>query len=104
FTYGFSTIAAVVIEGDLSEAFRRRRMEKDIAKLSGHYVVCGAGHTGGVICAELKKTGRDFVVVDSDASAIAKLAERHGGDFRHVVGDGTEDDVLRRAGVTRAAG
>jgi voltage-gated potassium channel len=104
FTYGFSTIAAVVIEGDLSEAFRRRRMEKDIAKLAGHYVVCGAGHTGGVICAELKKTGRRYVVVDTDAAAITKLAERLGADFPHVVGDSTEDDVLKRAGVERAAG
>ena len=104
FTYGFSTIAAVVIEGDLSEAFRRRRMEKDIAKLSGHYVVCGAGHTGGVICAELKKTGRDFVVVDSAQAAIDKLSERLGADFPHVAGDGTEDEVLLRAGVQRAAG
>ncbi|MDE2143688.1 MAG: NAD-binding protein [Elusimicrobia bacterium] len=104
FTYGFSTIAALVIEGDLSEAFRRRRMEKDIAKLTGHYVVCGAGHTGGVICAELRKTGRDFVIVDTAPATIEKLAERLGGEFPHVVGDGTEDDVLRRAGVERAAG
>jgi voltage-gated potassium channel len=104
FTYGFSTIAAVVIEGDLSEAFRRRRMEKDIAKLTGHYVVCGSGHTGGVICAELKKTGRAFVVVDSSLPAVEKLAERLGGDFLHVIGDGTEDEVLRRAGVERATG
>ncbi len=104
FTYGFSTIAAVVIEGDLSEALRRRRMEKDIAKLEGHYVVCGAGHTGGVICAELKKTGRAFVVVDTDRAAVEKLAERLGGDFPFVLGDSTEDEVLLRAGVQRAAG
>lgn len=104
FTYGFSTIAAVVIEGDLSEAFRRRRMEKDIAKLTGHYVVCGAGHTGGVVCAELKKTGRPFVVVDVDPAAVTKLSDRLGSEFLFVNGDSTEDDVLRRAGVERAAG
>ena len=104
FTYGFSTIAAVVIEGDLSEAFRRRRMERKIKELSGHYVVCGAGHTGGVICAELKKTGRAFVVVDREQAAIDKLAERLGSEFLHVAGDGSEDEVLRRAGVERAAG
>jgi voltage-gated potassium channel len=104
FTYGFSTIAAVVIEGEMSEAFRRRRMEKVIAGLSDHFVVCGAGHTGGVICAELKKTGRAFVVVDREPETIAKLADRLGGDFLHVVGDGSEDDVLLRAGVQRAAG
>ena len=104
FTYGFSTIAAVVIEGDLSEAFRRRRMEKRIKALSGHYVVCGAGHTGGVICAELKKTGRDFVVVDREQEAIDRLAARLGSEFPHIAGDGSEDEVLRRAGVERAAG
>ena len=104
FTYAFSTISAVVIEGDLSEAFRRRRMEKRIKGLAGHYVVCGAGHTGGVICAELKKTGREFVVVDREQSAIDKLAERLGTEFLHVAGDGSEDEVLRRAGVESAAG
>ena len=104
FTYAISTIAAVIIEGDLSEAFRRRRMEKRIDALSGHYVVCGAGHTGGVICAELKKTGRAFVVVDLEQATIDKLTERLGAEFLHVVGDGTEDEVLRRAGVERASG
>ncbi len=104
FTYGFSTIAAIVVEGELSEAFRRRRMEKVIKQLSGHYVVCGAGHTGGVICAELLKTGRPFVVVDLGAQTLAKLGERLGAEFPFVLGDGTDDEVLRRAGVERAAG
>jgi len=103
-TYGFSALTAIVVEGELSEALRRRRMEKEIAKLTGHYVVCGAGHTGGVICAELKKTGRKFVVVDLDAGTVAKLAERLGGEFPHILGDGTDDEVLRKAGVERASG
>ena len=103
-TYGFSTLTAIVVEGELSEVLRRRRMQKDITALSGHYVVCGAGHTGGVICAELRKTGRDFVVVDRDAETIAKQAERLGGEFPHIIGDGTEDEVLRKAGVERAVG
>lgn len=103
-TYGFSAITSVFVEGELSEALRRRRMDKDISKLSGHYVVCGAGHTGGVICAELKKTQRPFVIVDRDAAAVDKLLERLGGEVPHIIGDSTEDDVLRRAGVERAAG
>ena len=79
-------------------------MEKDIDKLSGHYIVCGAGHTGGVVCAELKKTGRDFVVIDHDPEMVSRLSERLGAQPLHVVGDGAQDEVLRRAGVTRAAG
>lgn len=104
FTYGFTAITAIVVEGELSKAFRRMRMESKIAQLSGHFVICGAGHTGGVVCAELKKTGRTFVVVDHDAAAIAQLEERLGFDLLHIVGDGSEDSVLLRAGVMNAAG
>jgi voltage-gated potassium channel len=103
-TYAFSTVTAIIVEGELSKAFRRRRMEKDIAKLAEHFIVCGAGHTGGVVCAELLKTGRPFVVVDRDADALAKLVERLGGEVPHIVGDGSEDEVLVRAGIARAAG
>ena len=104
FTYGFTTITAIVVEGDLHRAFRRMRMESRIAGLSDHFVIVGAGHTGGVVCAELKKTGRVFVVVDRDASAIAQLEERLGFELLHIVGDGSEDAVLLRAGIERAAG
>lgn len=104
FTYGFTAITTIVIEGELTKAFRRFRMESRIAGLSDHFVVCGAGHTGGVVCAELRKTGRAFVVVDRDAAVIAQLEERLGYDILHVVGDGAEDAVLLRAGIERAAG
>ena len=103
-TYGFSTLTSVLIEGELSDAFRRRRMDKDIAKLTDHFVICGAGHTGAVICAELKKTGRDFVVVDRDAEALDQLEARLGFTLLRVVGDGSDDEILIRAGVKKAAG
>ena len=103
-TYGFSTLTSVLIEGELSDAFRRRRMDKDIAKLTNHFVICGAGHTGAVICAELKKTGRDFVVVDRDADALVQLEARLGFTLLRVVGDGSDDEVLIRAGVKNAVG
>ena len=104
FTYGFTTMTQIVVEGQLAKAFRRMRMESKIAGLSNHFIVCGAGHTGGVICAELRKTGRDFVVVDRDAKAIEILLARLGFDFLHIVGDGSDDAALLSAGVVRAAG
>ena len=57
-----------------------------------------------MICAELKKTGRDIVLIDHDRAAIAMLAERLGYEPLHIVGDGADDAVLSRAGVERAAG
>ena len=62
-TYAFSTITALVVEGELSDAFKRRRMQKEIDKLEGHYIVCGAGHAGSVIGSELKHTRRPFDII-----------------------------------------
>lgn len=104
FTYAFTAITQIVVEGELAKAFRRMRMENNIAHLTGHFIICGAGHTGGVVCAELRKTGRDFVVVDREAKAIETLAQRLDFEFLHIVGDGSDDAVLRAAGVERAAG
>ncbi|MCX5795573.1 MAG: NAD-binding protein [Elusimicrobia bacterium] len=103
-TYAFSAITSVIVDGKLSAALRRRSMEKDIAKLSGHYVVCGGGHAGGVIIAELRRIQRAFVLVEREPDIIQKMRERQGAEIPHVVGDATDDETLRAAGVERAAG
>ncbi|MFA6317340.1 MAG: NAD-binding protein [Elusimicrobiota bacterium] len=104
-TYAFSTVTSIVVEGHLSSALRRRRMEKQIAKLKDHYIVCGADHSGGVIAAELQRTGRPFVVVERDPEAAAKLAERlNMPEMFQIIGDATTDEALTAAGVARAAG
>jgi len=103
-TYAFSAITSIIVEGDLSVALRRRRMEKDIAKFSGHYVVCGGGHAGSVIIAELRRTGRTFVLVERDTEVIQKMRDRQAAEIPHVEGDATDDKALQAAGVERAVG
>ncbi|MHB8092500.1 MAG: potassium channel family protein [Syntrophales bacterium] len=76
-------------------------MEKEIAKLSGHYIVCGLSHSARVIMEELEKTGRTFVVVDKDREAVERLIAE---GFKVVEGDATEEDTLKRAGVMKAVG
>ncbi|MEK7859217.1 MAG: potassium channel protein [Elusimicrobiota bacterium] len=104
-TYAFTTITAIVVEGQLSAVFRRRRMQKEIAKLSGHYIVCGASHAGGVICRELKSTGRKFVLIEMNPEVMEKALDRLGREgLFHIVGDATDDDILKEAGIAGAAG
>lgn len=104
-TYAFSTVTSIIVEGDLSAAFKRRRMEKQIAKLSGHYIICGAGRGGGVIASELWKTGRLFVAVDKRVEPLERIAERlRDPGMLRIIGDATEDEVLKAAGVERALG
>lgn len=99
--YSFSTITAFVVEGQLTHALRRRKMDARIKKLDGHYIVCGAGYTGESICEELQKTRREFVVIDKDPEVCAKHQER---GWLVVQGNALQDEVLEKAGIKKAKG
>ncbi len=99
--YTFSTLISIIVEGHLSMVLKRRRMEKEIAKLSGHYIVCGVSHSARVIMEELDKTMRTFVVVEQDRETVERLIA---DGFKVVEGDATEEETLKRAGVMKAAG
>ncbi len=77
-------------------------MEKTIAQLRNHYIVCGAGRVGEVIVRELFLTRHPFVVIDRDAGKVNALAQELGVPF--IVGDATEEAVLKAAGIDRASG
>lgn len=101
--YLFSTFTAFILETNLNQAYRRRRMERTISALNGHYIVCGIGRVGGYVADELLKTQRTFVVIDTDAAALGAHEERTGHRLQ-LHGDAAEDAVLARAGIARAAG
>jgi len=98
-----SNITALIVDGIVSDTFRRRRMQQEIAKLKGHVIVCGAGGTGQHCIEELLKLGRKFVVIDADEGRLKSLQQAV-GDFLYVVGHAERDEVLAQAGVERAAG
>lgn len=102
-TYMFSTVTAMILESDLNQTLKRNRMEKSIAKLSGHYIICGIGRVGTNVALELAKTGRPFAVIEESEAAIAAFAESH-EEALYLHGDGADDDTLMRAGIARAAG
>ena len=71
-------------------------MEQTIASMHGHVIICGWGRVGRAIGVELAEAGQALVVIDPDPEALE-------GAVHAVVGDATDDDVLRRAGIERAA-
>ncbi len=102
-TYLVSSITALVVEGTVSERFRRRSMEKKAAGFSDHYIVCGVGQVGRHIIAELHATGRQVIVMDTDRKALEKLEESM-PDLVYMECDSTDSDALALAGVDRAKG
>jgi voltage-gated potassium channel len=102
-SYLFSTLLALLIESDLNAALRKRRMERQIAALSNHYIVCGIGRVGTNVADELEKTHRTFVVIEHDRAVLDRWLERD-PDTLHLHADAADDEALRRAGVLSAAG
>lgn len=99
--YSFTAAARALLEFELVSAFGRRRMFKDITKLSGHYIVCGCGRMGSRIVREMEKRGADFVIIESDEAAADRLLAQ---GYLVLMGDATDDEVLRGAGIERARG
>jgi voltage-gated potassium channel len=100
--YVFSTATAFVVEGELRDIFRRRRMLKQIRNMRDHFIVCGAGEVGHHVIHELLKTGHHFVVIDHDEERLERI--QHLGEFPVVKGDAADEEVLETAGLSRARG
>ena len=78
-------------------------MEKEIARLSGHYIVCGIGRVGSNVAKELLTTRRRFVVVESERPPLDAWLEYHPNTL-YVHDDAADDAALLRSGLMGAAG
>jgi voltage-gated potassium channel len=99
--YAASELIRVVVSGEVRSALGRQRMERSLADLKNHLVVCGFGRMGHLACQEFSGLGLPFVVIDRDPALLRGFAMPHGIG---LVGDATSDELLRRAGVERARG
>ncbi len=99
--YTFSKITETMIEGELRGLYKRRKMNKEIARLRDHYIVCGFGRIGKEICKILQEHHRPFLVIEKDETELQII-----DDLRYIwtKGDASADDVLLGAGIERAKG
>ena len=72
-----------------------------VDRLHGHYIICGYGRVGRRIMDDLKVKGHSFVLIDPNEELVIPLKDE--GVFV-INGDATDDDVLEKAGISRAAG
>lgn len=97
--YAFTEGAKFILEGEIQEMFGRKKLEKKIKDLIGHYIICGYGRMGRIIARELQDEGVKFVVVEKDP---ATLEEKEA--LLLVIGDATRDQTLKEAGIEKACG
>jgi voltage-gated potassium channel len=99
--YSIRNATRLMLEGELTEIFGRRKVEQKIKHLKDHYIVCGFGRMGRLIAKELASKPVPFVVIEKNSSFIT---ETDWDKYLIIQGDADKDDVLLEAGVMRAKG
>jgi voltage-gated potassium channel len=101
--YAVSTITGFVVERKFSRILRERKMEKSIAALKNHFIVCGGGHTAVNVLQELITSKQPCVCIELKPERMERIAHHFPG-LHYIQGDATEEEVLLRAGIERASG
>ena len=97
---GIGALTQALLEFELRSFFGRRKMEREIDRLTGHYIICGAGRVGRSAARELARRPVPFVVIDHNEAKAARYAQ----DWLLLLGDATKEQTLREAHIERARG
>lgn len=101
--YGLGAVTAFWVEGDVLNLWEKRRMARRIADLREHVIICGGGKTGQLVAMEMLKTRTPLVCIEIDPTREPSLRAL-GPDALCIVGDATDERVLREAQVEEARG
>jgi voltage-gated potassium channel len=94
-------LTQALLEFELQSFFGRRRMEREIGRLSGHYIICGAGRVGRSAARELARKPVPFLIIEQNDVKAQRYA---GENWLMMVGDATQEQTLRDAQIDRARG
>jgi voltage-gated potassium channel len=100
-TYTIGTIVRIFVEGELINYFGRRKVQKQIADMRDHFIICGYGRIGRIICDELAADDFDFVVIEQDPEAVKDVTEKN---YLCIEEDATSEEALQQAGIMQARG
>ncbi len=100
FGYAISAFSEYLVSGRLFEHFKHKKVEKQIANLKGHTIVCGYGRNGKQAILKLKNYNVDFVVVEHKKE-MSELLDSE--ELLNINGDATLDETLLKAGINKAS-
>lgn len=103
-TVGAYTVGLLVrafVEGELAKIVGRRIVQKQISNLKNHFIVCGFGRIGRIICTELAADNIDFVVIEQDPTTREDIENQR---YLCIEMDATSEEALLAAGIMKAKG
>ncbi len=99
FFYVAAAVIQFVVEGRVRTLLGRRRLDRKIARLKNHYIVCGYGRIGKVVCDKLHRENFDLVVIDKNPVHIESFETRR---IVYLCADAGDEAVLLKAGLQHA--
>ena len=99
--YVAAAVVQFMVEGRIRIIMGRRRLDKKIDRLKNHYIVCGYGRIGRVLCRHLRKADIDLAVIEKSSERVAMMDE---DDILYIADDATDENNLLKAGIKRARG
>jgi voltage-gated potassium channel len=99
--FAITSFATWVIQAELGTRYGRHRMEREISKLKGHFIVCGLGRVGRRVAMEIAQRRIPLVAIEKD-SARAEWAVTQ--NIPVIIGDAASEAILKQARIEFARG
>jgi voltage-gated potassium channel len=101
FLYVGGNIVQFLVEDRIRIILGRRKLDKQIAKIKDHYIICGYGRIGRVLAHYLTERYLNVVVIERNESRQAAMDE---DGVLYMIGEATDESLLLRAGIKAAKG
>lgn len=101
FVYVTGIIIQFLVEGRIRAVLGRHKLDTQINRLKGHFIICGYGRIGRVLTRYLIQKYVDVVVIERNANRVARMNE---DGILYLVGNATDENTLIKAGIHKARG
>ena len=101
FAWVITRITQFVVTGEINQYFKTRKNMKAVTELNHHVILCGFGRNGQQAARTLKNHNMDFVVIEKEKESLEKALPFF-PELVYLIGDGTDDDLLKKAGIEKA--
>ena len=97
--YVVGLLVQFLVEDRIRVILGRRKLDKQIARLKDHYIICGYGRIGRVLARYLTERYLNVVIIEKNESRQAAMDE---DGVLYLVGEATDESLLLRAGIKDA--
>lgn len=99
--WAITRIIQYIINGEINKYFKTRKIMQSIDKLQNHVIICGFGRNGQQAARTLGFHNKHFVVIEKREELVQQFLQDH-PNLLYLIGDATNDDLLKQAGIERA--